>query len=165
MTIDARPRFDSVDALLEDARSRIDRLTPEQAHEAVGEGATIVDIRPAWQRAVDGEVPGSVIVERNHLEWRLHPASDARLASARTAHRWIVLCTEGYTSSLAAAPLRSLGIDAADVDGGIHAWRRAGLPIAAGPTPVETVVQPDPLTHHSPVPDGVALAEERRGAP
>lgn len=165
MTVDARPRFGTVEELLEEARSRIERLTPVQAHAAVGQGATIVDIRPAWQRAADGEVPGSLIVERNHLEWRLHPASDARLVSAGTSHRWIVLCTEGYTSSLAAASLRSLGIDAADVDGGIHAWRRAGLPIAAGPTPVETVVQPDPLMHHSPAPDGVALAEERRGAP
>lgn len=145
MTVDARPRFGTVEELLEEARSRIDRLTPAQAHEATAQGATIVDIRPAWQRAVDGEVPGSLIVERNHLEWRLHPASDSRLASAQASHRWIVLCTEGYTSSLAAASLRSLGIDAADVDGGIRAWRRAGLPIAAGPTPVETVVQPDHL--------------------
>lgn len=99
MTVDARPRFGTVEELLEEARSRIDRLTPAQAHEA----------------------------------------------TAQASHRWIVLCTEGYTSSLAAASLRSLGLDAADVDGGIRAWRRAGLPIAAGPTPVETVVQPDHL--------------------
>lgn len=143
MSLTEAPRFASLEQLLDDARSRIERLTPVQAQRAAARGATIVDIRPAWQRAVDGEVPGSLIIERNHLEWRLHPASDARLASVGASHRWIVLCTEGYTSSLAAASLRSLGIDASDVDGGIHAWRRAGLPIAAGPTPVETVVQPD----------------------
>lgn len=165
MIVDAEPRYGSVDELLREARSQIDRLTPEQAHRAAGRGARIVDIRPAWQRATDGEVPGSVVIERNHLEWRLHPASDARLPSAGSTRRWIILCTEGYTSSLAAASLRSLGIDACDVDGGIHAWRRAGLPIAAGPTPLETVVQPDPSLHPSPAPDGVALAEERRGAP
>lgn len=132
--------YRSVDDLLADARSRITRLHPHEAVGRVRDGAMVVDIRPAWQRAVDGEVPGSLVVERNHLEWRLHPASGACLPVARTCREWIVLCTEGYTSSLAAATLVSLGLDAADVVGGIRAWRVAGLGIAEGPSPVETVV-------------------------
>lgn len=134
------PTFDSVDALLEAARAGLDRLTPAQARDRVEAGALLVDIRPAWQREQDGEVPGSVVVERNHLEWRLHPASGAALLVARDGQEWIVICTEGYTSSLAAASLRSLGLEAADVVGGIHAWRDAGLPVVEGPTPVEQVV-------------------------
>ncbi len=134
------PEHASVDALLEAARSRIERLAPGEARRRVDEGALIVDIRPAWQRAHDGEVPGSLVVERNHLEWRLHPGSGASLPQASADQHWIVLCTEGYTSSLAAASLRSLGIDAADVVGGIHGWREAGLPVVPGPSRVETVV-------------------------
>ena len=107
---------------------------------AVQEGAMIVDIRPAWQREAAGEVPGSLIVERNHLEWRLHPTSDARIPLADTTERWVVYCTEGYTSSLATAALVSLGLDASDLIGGIHAWRAAGLPTVPGPTPIEQVV-------------------------
>jgi rhodanese-related sulfurtransferase len=103
-----------------------------------------VDIRPAWQRGEDGEVPGSLVVERNHLEWRLHPGSDARLPQAKVGTRWIVLCREGYASSLAAASLVSLGLPATDVDGGILAWRAAGLPVVEGTTPVEQVV-PGPV--------------------
>ncbi len=133
-------RYASVDELLADARSRIDRLDPAQAAAAVGGGALLVDIRPFAQRAAEGEIPGSLIVERNHLEWRLHPASDARLPLARPGQGWIVLCSEGYTSSLAADALRSLGIPAADLDGGFRAWRRAGLPWVAGGTRTEHVV-------------------------
>jgi rhodanese-related sulfurtransferase len=95
----------------------------------------------------DGEIPGSVVIERNHLEWRLHPGSGASLPLATDEQEWIVLCTEGYTSSLAAASLRSLGLDATDIVGGIHAWRRAGLPTTDGPTPVEQVVDPSPHRH------------------
>ena len=88
--------FESVDALLEDARSHLARVTPQEAYARTG--AIIVDIRPAWQRAADGEIPGSVVVERNHLEWRLHPASGAALPMAHEGQEWIVVCTEGYTS-------------------------------------------------------------------
>ena len=112
--------FASVDALLEAARARLDRLTPEAAADAVRRGARLVDIRPEWQRRADGEIPGAVVVERNHLEWRLHPASDARLPDAVEGQEWIVYCTEGYTSSLAAASLVSLGLPATDVIGGIR---------------------------------------------
>ncbi len=132
--------YASVDELLASARSSIERLDPGQAYDRVASGALIVDIRPGWQRESDGEIPGSVIVERNHLEWRLHPASGASLAQARDGQEWIVVCTEGYTSSLAASSLGSLGVRAGDIVGGIHAWRGAGLPVVAGPSAIETVV-------------------------
>jgi rhodanese-related sulfurtransferase len=90
----------------------------------------LIDIRPAWQRAADGEVPGSWVIERNHLEWRLDPASDARLPWVTGYdHRIIVFCQEGYTSSLAAAALIDLGLArATDMIGGQRAWAAAGLP-------------------------------------
>lgn len=136
--------YASVEELLEAAREGLDRLTPQQAQDAVDEGARLVDIRPQWQREQDGEIPGAVVIERNHLEWRLHPRSEARIPGAEHTRRWVVYCTEGYTSSLAAASLASLGLEATDIVGGIHAWRAAGLPTVAGPTPVEQVV-PDAL--------------------
>ncbi len=133
-------RFASVDDLLADARSRLDRITPREAAVEVAAGAMIVDIRPSWQRAAVGEVPGSLIIERNHLEWRLHPASDARLPQARPGQRWLIICAEGYTSSLAADALNSLGLDSTDIIGGFHAWREAGLPTVEGATAVEALV-------------------------
>jgi rhodanese-related sulfurtransferase len=129
--------YASVDELLAAARDSIERLEPRDAHARVAAGALIVDIRPEWQRASDGEIPDSVIVERNHLEWRLHPASGASLPLAADGQEWIVVCTEGYTSSLAASALVSLGLPASDIVGGIHAWRAAGLPVVSGPTAVE----------------------------
>jgi rhodanese-related sulfurtransferase len=120
----------TIDELLADARSRIDRLPPWQAAVRVAHGALLVDIRPTAQRASEGEVPGALIVERNVLEWRFDPASDARLPEATSYDvEVIVLCSEGYTSSLAADALRSLGLHrATDVDGGFRAWVAAGLP-------------------------------------
>ncbi len=132
-------QFVSVEALLDEARSRIERLSPAEARERQRSGAQLVDIRPAWQREADGEIPGALIVERNHLEWRLHPGSGASLAMADEVDRWIVVCTEGYTSSLAAAALCSLGIVAADIDGGLRAWEAAGLPVSSTGTAVEEV--------------------------
>jgi rhodanese-related sulfurtransferase len=90
----------------------------------------LVDIRPDAQRGHEGEVPGALIIERNVLEWRLDPTSDARLAVARGYDvQFIVLCSEGYTSSLAAAALQELGLwRATDVIGGFQAWREIGLP-------------------------------------
>lgn len=134
--------YTSVDELLESARGGLERLAPTDAHARVTAGAIIVDIRPAWQRELDGEIPGSVIVERNHLEWRLHPRSGANLSLATEGQEWIVVCTEGYTSSLAASALVSLGLPASDIVGGIHAWRAAGLPVVSGPTAVEQRVLP-----------------------
>jgi rhodanese-related sulfurtransferase len=120
----------TVDDLLAEARSRIARVTPHEAAARIAAGAHLVDIRPAAQRAREGEVPGSLIVERNVLEWRFDPASDARLPDA-TGYDVdvIILCSEGYTSSLAADALRSLGLHrATDVVGGFSAWAAAGLP-------------------------------------
>jgi rhodanese-related sulfurtransferase len=121
-------------ALLDQARSSLDRLSPRAAYQAWLGGAELVDIRPAAQRAFEGEVPGALLVERNVLEWRFDPASPARLPEA-TGHdlQVIVLCSEGYTSSLAAAALQQLGLSrATDVVGGFHAWRAAGLPASPG---------------------------------
>ncbi|WP_207929267.1 rhodanese-like domain-containing protein [Actinomadura sp. 6K520] len=124
----------TIDDILGEARGRLVRVSPEQAHAETLDGALLVDIRPAAQRADEGEVPGALIVERNVLEWRLDPASRARLPVA-TGHdvRVIVLCSEGYTSSLAAASLHDLGLTrATDVIGGFRAWRAAGLPATGG---------------------------------
>jgi rhodanese-related sulfurtransferase len=119
----------TIDQVLAEARSRLERVTPARAHAEQAAGALVVDIRPAAQRAGEGEVPGAVVIERNVLEWRLDPASDARLPVADYGLRVLVLCSEGYTSSLAAAALQDLGISGAtDVVGGFVAWRDAGLP-------------------------------------
>jgi rhodanese-related sulfurtransferase len=129
--IPARPAgARSIDELLADARSRLRRLGPLEAATRVAEGAVLVDIRPAGQRAAEGTVPGALVVERNVLEWRFDPASDARLPEAVGYDvEVIVLCSEGYTSSLAADALRSLGLHrASDVIGGFSAWQAVGLP-------------------------------------
>jgi rhodanese-related sulfurtransferase len=131
-----RPRgARTIDDLLAEARARIERVTPAEAAARVAGGAYLVDIRPAAQRRREGEVPGSLIVERNVLEWRFDPASDARLPEA-TGYDVdvVVLCSEGYTSSLAADALRSLGLHrATDVIGGFLAWAAAGLPTTGTP--------------------------------
>lgn len=135
------PTFCSVDELLTDARSRLIRLDPARAVAATDAGARLVDIRPQWQRIREGEIPGALVVERNHLEWRLHPASESRVDAAVPGQHWIVVCSEGYTSSLAAAALNSIGVPATDIDGGFHAWAAAGLPTVPGGT------EPDELAH------------------
>ena len=127
------PGSRSIDQMLAQARSRLQRLTPAQSHDALAAGALLVDIRPGWQRAAEGEVPGALLVERNHLEWRFDPDCDARLPQATGYDvQVIVLCSQGYTSSLAADSLRSLGLDrATDVIGGFQAWLAGGLPVQA----------------------------------
>ena len=123
----------SVVDLLASARAGLLRLDPHRAQRAWQAGAVLVDIRPAAQRAEEGEVPGAMLVERNVLEWRFDPASDARLPLASYDLHVIVLCSEGYTSSLAAAALQQVGVRrATDVIGGFRAWRAAGLPTTAG---------------------------------
>jgi rhodanese-related sulfurtransferase len=120
----------TIDELLAQARRRLDRIEPEDVPPAVEAGALLVDIRPISQREADGVVPGALVVDRNVLEWRLDPASPHRLAEANGAPRVIVLCNEGYASSLAAATLQDLGLaDATDVVGGFQEWRRRGLPV------------------------------------
>jgi rhodanese-related sulfurtransferase len=134
----SRPRgARSIDELLAAARSRIARVTPQEAALRMASGGVLVDIRPAAQRSQEGEVPGALVVERNVLEWRFDPASDARLPEATGFDvDVIVLCSEGYTSSLAADALRSIGLHrATDVIGGFSAWASAGLPTTGGSTP------------------------------
>lgn len=127
----------AVDDLLAAARSGLARLDPLQAHQAAGEGALLVDIRYAALRDRDGLIPGALVVERNELEWRLDPTCPDRSARA-TGHDLpiVVVCNEGYASSLAASTLQSLGLrHATDLVGGFQAWRAAGLPVdpPAGP--------------------------------
>ena len=125
----------TIDELLDQARCGLDRLQPHAAYDAWQGGAELVDIRPAAQRAAEGEVPGALTVERNVLEWRFDPTSPVRLAEAIGYDlRVIVLCSEGYTSSLAAAALQDLGLHrATDLAGGIAAWLAAGLPTEPDP--------------------------------
>jgi rhodanese-related sulfurtransferase len=130
----------TIDQMLASARDRLARVDPGQASREVAAGAVLVDIRPQAQRAAEGEIPGALIIERNVLEWRLDPASSARLPEAGYDLRVIVFCSEGYTSSLAAAALQELGLHrATDLDGGFWAWQRAGLPVTAGHPPAATV--------------------------
>jgi rhodanese-related sulfurtransferase len=139
-----QPAYRSVEELLVAARAGLRRLDPAEAVAELAGGARLVDIRPAWQRAAEGEIPGALILERNHLEWRLHPDSAARVPAAVPGQRWIVMCSEGYTSSLAAASLRSLGVDATDLAGGLRQWQSAGLPVQPGPTRVGQVAGQQP---------------------
>jgi rhodanese-related sulfurtransferase len=121
----------SIDELLADARSRLRRVGPLEAAARMVDGAVLVDIRPAAQRAAEGGVPGALVIERNVLEWRFDPAGDARLPLVEGYDLdVVVLCSEGYTSSLAADALRSLGLHrATDVVGGFRAWVAVGLPV------------------------------------
>ena len=120
----------TIDQMLATARARLVRLSPAEASAASGQGAVLVDIRPAAQRAEEGEIPGALIVERNVLEWRFDPACDARLPVTNYDLQVIVVCSEGYTSSLAAAALQDLGLHrATDLAGGFLAWRASGLPV------------------------------------
>jgi len=121
-----------IDDLLERERAQLDRLTAAQAAEAVAaDGAVLVDIRYAALRDRDGTIPGALVVERNELEWRLDPFGDHRLPEA-TGHDLlvVVVCNEGYASSLAARSLQALGLHrATDLIGGFQAWSAAGLPV------------------------------------
>jgi rhodanese-related sulfurtransferase len=121
----------TIDDLLEEARRGLERVGPREAHQAVEDGAIIVDVRSETQRAADGTVPGAVYYARNVLEWRCDPASEARDERLADLDRHlIVMCNEGYASSLAAATLQQIGFTrATDLDGGFQAWRDAGLPV------------------------------------
>jgi rhodanese-related sulfurtransferase len=123
-----------IDEILGSARHRLHRLDPVQAHDAMRNGALLVDIRPQAQRLAEGCVPGALHVERNVLEWRFDPRSQARLPQATGYDlRLIIMCSQGYASSLAAASLQALGLHSAtDLAGGFIAWAQAGLPVLAG---------------------------------
>lgn len=122
----------TVDDLLRRARERLRRVEPEQAREAAGDGAVLVDIRTDAQRAADGVIPGALHYPRNVLEWRADPssgASDPALAEDLD-RQVIVVCDAGYASSLTAVVLQDLGFSqATDLVGGFKAWREAGFPV------------------------------------
>ncbi|MFJ4918272.1 rhodanese-like domain-containing protein [Streptomyces sp. NPDC088725] len=120
-----------IDELLDRVREDLDRVGPREAYEAAADGALLVDIRYAELRDRDGLIPGALVVERNELEWRLDPQGSHRAAEA-TGHdlRVVVVCNEGYASSLAAVSLRQLGLHrATDLVGGFQAWKAEGLPV------------------------------------
>ena len=104
------------------ARARLDRLPAAELDDALAGDDLVVDLRPAANRQDEGDLPGAVVVERIHLEWRVDPTSPDRIAEAVPGRRVVLVCNEGYASSLAAADLLDLGVDATDVDGGYRAW-------------------------------------------
>ena len=114
-----------IDKILDDARAKLTRLSADEVPAALDRGAVLVDIRPAAQRAAEGEIGAALVIERNVLEWRCDPTSDARIPQAVDDDvEWVILCSEGYTSSLAAASLKDLGLHrATDVIGGYHALK------------------------------------------
>jgi rhodanese-related sulfurtransferase len=118
-----------IDRILDAARGRLRRLPADEVPAALRRGALLVDIRPQAQREREGAVPDALVIERNVLEWRCDPTSDARLPQAVGDDvEWVILCSEGYTSSLAAAALQDLGLRrATDVVGGYHALAAAGV--------------------------------------
>lgn len=118
-----------VDELLATARARLDRLEAADVPAALDRGAVLVDIRPAALRASEGDVGRALVIERNYLEWRCDPTSDARIPEATGDDvAWVILCSEGYTSSLAAAALVDLGPSkATDVAGGYQALKSTGV--------------------------------------
>jgi rhodanese-related sulfurtransferase len=128
----------SIDETLARAWAGLTRLNPAEALAATSAtGTYIVDIRPESQRRTAGEVPGAIVIERNQLEWRLDPRSDARIPEAAdTSIRWIILCEGGFASGLAAQSLRQLGLlRSTDVIGGFQAWTAARLPVFHPDTP------------------------------
>lgn len=123
-----------IDELLERVRAGYQRIGPHEAAAAATDGALLVDIRYAALRERDGLIPGALVVERNELEWRLDPQGSHRAAEA-VSHELpvVVICNEGYASSLAVASLRQLGLHrTTDLIGGFQAWRAAGLPVSPG---------------------------------
>jgi rhodanese-related sulfurtransferase len=123
----------SADALLADARGRVRRLTPLEAHCAHCDGAHLIDIRNDSQRAEHGSIPGASFISRNVLECRLDPDSpDHDCEVSHPGARVIIVCEDGLQSSLAAATVRLFGVDATDVIDGFAAWRAAGLPVEGG---------------------------------
>jgi rhodanese-related sulfurtransferase/DNA-binding winged helix-turn-helix (wHTH) protein len=139
----------TIETVLRAAQSRLDRLTPQEAaREQRDEGALIVDIRSEPNRRAEGEIPGSLILERNVLEWRLDPTSSWRVPEAVDhALRAIIVCPEGYVSSFAAAGLKDVGLHrATDIVGGFGAWRDAGCPVVRSVTMAGSYVATAPDT-------------------
>jgi rhodanese-related sulfurtransferase len=123
----------SIDSLLAGARRGLARLTPVEAAAAMQRGALLIDTRPVEQRRRDGEIFGAVVIDRNVLEWRLDPTSPDRspeLSNRQNDRLLIIMCNEGYSSSLAASTLQRLGLrKVTDVIGGFQSWVASGLPV------------------------------------
>ncbi|MFF8261878.1 rhodanese-like domain-containing protein [Streptomyces virginiae] len=133
-----------IDELLERVRAGYTRVEAQEAYAAASAGALLVDIRYQALRDRDGLIPGALVVERNELEWRLDPTGSHRAPEA-TSHdlRVVVICNEGYASSLAAVSLHALGLHrATDLTGGFQAWKAAGLPVVPGVGPTAPPPQP-----------------------
>jgi rhodanese-related sulfurtransferase len=129
---------DDIDAVLRRARAGMRRLDPHETRAAVAAGALLIDTRTDRQRAAQGDLPGAIVIDRTVLEWRLDPTSASRIPEA-TGHDLliVVVCRQGYSSSLAAASLRAIGLRrATDLAGGVEAWLAAGLPTSAAPADV-----------------------------
>lgn len=127
-----------IDHVLAKARAGVRRLTPEETQAAGHRGALVIDTRTEVQRREQGEIPGALVIDRTVLEWRLDPLSDARIPEAVDYDlEIVVVCRQGYSSSLAVASLRSVGLwRATDMIGGVEAWQLAGLPLTSGPADV-----------------------------
>lgn len=127
-----------IEDVLAASRTGVRRLSPLEARAAARRGALLVDTRTETQRAEQGELPGALVIDRTVLEWRLDPGSDARIPEAvDTDIEVVVVCRQGFSSSLAAASLRAVGLRrATDLIGGVEAWVAAGLPLDAGPADV-----------------------------
>jgi len=125
------PGARTIDDLLATVRARIGRIHPAEVPARIAAGALLVDTRPWEQRCRDGAVPGALVIDRNVLEWRLDPASPHRIPEVTGYDlEVVVLCNEGYSSSLVVDTLRTLGLTrSVDVIGGFVAWRAAGLPV------------------------------------
>jgi len=116
--------FPTIDDYLAEARARLDRVEPSELDDEIAAGALLVDIRPEANRVAEGEMPGAVVIERNVLEWRLAPGSPDHLAGLDPDRKVILMCNEGYASSLAATVLLDLGRPATDLVGGYRGWSR-----------------------------------------
>jgi rhodanese-related sulfurtransferase len=128
----------AIDYVLAKARAGVRRMTPEETLAAGRRGALVVDARTEAQRREQGEIPGAIVIDRTVLEWRLDPLSGARIPEAVGYDvEIVVICRQGYSSSLAAESLRSVGLwRATDMIGGVEAWQEAGLPLTSGPADV-----------------------------
>ena len=127
-----------IEDVLAARRAGVHRLTPAELVAAVARGALVVDTRTEAHRRVQGEFPGALVIDRTVLEWRLDPASPWRIPEATGADlEVVVVCRHGYSSSLAAASLRAIGLErATDLAGGVQAWAAAGYPMTSGPADV-----------------------------
>lgn len=124
--------------MLAEARRGVRRYTPAETETARARGALVIDTRTEAQRAETGELPGAIVIDRTVLEWRLDPASAARIPEASGYDlEVVVVCRQGYSSSLAAESLRRVGLHrATDLAGGVEAWLASGRPLHRGPADV-----------------------------